>query len=325
MKIRIIAVEKATFFKTTEHLLKQFCLVFGDMIPFLSFFFMVSIPTETEIANICDFFVWVEKAYVFVLLQVLPITKKSQERLKVLKKWNFSHSETQKQSRSITAMAMTPAVTTLALAGPNAKNPGDWPCQFCKKVNFARDSPFECHLSQFSGSYPISRSILQLYVPFSGTSALCSLFWIMARPGKVCWFEVNRGDITCQACGARRPISGTYGTPLPAPEENPLQSPTGRDFFFGGGNLGYVENNDAQCAHGFWFIFWHSWFHNFFTNFTAVSVDDFVSMTAWIWWFISATQRQWRKKKHDMQEIHETCVSKTLDDKKHQRNKSNTK
>eukprot|EP00434_Breviolum_minutum_P011963 symbB.v1.2.010547.t1/scaffold694.1/size172116/10 len=70
-------------------------------------------------------------------------------------------------------MAMTPAVTTLALAGPNAKNPGDWPCQFCKKVNFAR-------------------------------------------------------DITCQACGARRPISGTYGTPLPAPEENPLQSPTGQ-------------------------------------------------------------------------------------------------
>lgn len=95
--------------------------------------------------------------------------KKSQEGLKVLKKWNFSHSETQKQSRNITAMAMTPAVTTLALAGPNAKNPGDWPCQFCKKVNFARDSPFECHLSQFSGSYPISRSILQCYVPFSGS------------------------------------------------------------------------------------------------------------------------------------------------------------
>ena len=153
MKIRIVAVEKTTFFKTTEHLLKQFCLVFGDMIPFFSSFFIVSIPTETEIANICDFFVGVEKAYVFVLLHVLPITQKSQERLKVLKKWNFSHSQTQKQSRNITAMAMTPAVTTLALAGPNAKNPGDWPCQFCKKVNFARDSPFECHLSQFSGSY----------------------------------------------------------------------------------------------------------------------------------------------------------------------------
>ncbi|CAL1156444.1 unnamed protein product [Cladocopium goreaui] len=66
-----------------------------------------------------------------------------------------------------------PAVTTLALAGPNARNPGDWPCQFCKKVQFSR-------------------------------------------------------DISCKDCGARRPISGTYGTPLPAAEENPLQSPTGQ-------------------------------------------------------------------------------------------------
>ena len=38
----------------------------------------------------------------------------------------------------VTAMA-APAVTTLALAGPNARNPGDWPCQFCKKVQFSRD------------------------------------------------------------------------------------------------------------------------------------------------------------------------------------------
>eukprot|EP00913_Durusdinium_trenchii_P016895 g15883.t1 len=65
------------------------------------------------------------------------------------------------------------AVTTLALAGPNARNPGDWPCQFCKKVQFGR-------------------------------------------------------DLTCKDCGARRPVACTYGTPLPAAEENPLQSPTGR-------------------------------------------------------------------------------------------------
>lgn len=119
----------------------------------------------------------------------------------------------------------------------------------------------------------------------------------MARPGKVCWFEVNRGDITCQACGARRPISGTYGTPLPAPEENPLQSPTGRDFFLGGETLDTWRITMRNVHMVFGLSFDIVDFITFlYTNFTAVSVDDFVSMTAWIWWFISATQRQWRKK-----------------------------
>mmetsp|Transcript_48975 Transcript_48975/g.91806 ORF Transcript_48975/g.91806 Transcript_48975/m.91806 type:complete len:250 (+) Transcript_48975:39-788(+) len=72
------------------------------------------------------------------------------------------------------APSLANAVTTLAVAGPGARNPGDWACQFCKRIQFAR-------------------------------------------------------NISCRDCGAQRPISGAYGTPLPnANEENPMESPTGQ-------------------------------------------------------------------------------------------------
>ena len=183
---------------------------------------------------------------------------------------------------------MTPAVTTLALAGPNAKNPGDWPCQFCKKVNFARDSPFECHLSQFSGSYPISRSILYCYVPFSGSWQGLERF-VDSK-----WTEViSPAKLAGLGDRFQAPMVHPY-LPLKRTHCNPQQDGI---FFWGGETLDTwrITMHNVHMVFGLSFDI-VDFITFLYTNFTAVSVDDFVSMTAWIWWFISATQRQWRKK-----------------------------
>lgn len=127
------------FFKTTEHPAQAILPRFWrhDSFSFIIYFhFLKKARLET-----CDFFVEGEKACVWVFPYILPITKKKPQE--GLRNGTFPILNDSKTILYITAMAMTPAVTTLALAGPNAKNPGDWPCQFCKKVQFARDSPFE--------------------------------------------------------------------------------------------------------------------------------------------------------------------------------------
>ncbi len=140
----------------------------------------------------------------------------------------------------------------------------------------------------------------------------------MTRPGKVCWFEavgvhldkvISPAKIAGPGGRFQVPMVHPY-LPLKRTRCNPQQDVL--FFCFWGSLLGHPENNDTQCAHCFF-------------DFEIVEIMTFTyySYSCFSWWFHRHDYLDLMNhlggstpvpKKDDMQDIHETCVNKTLDD-----------